>query len=127
MGICSFSFNYDYWCNSGKCIVAVINYISNDSFIGNQSLQNVEKCYPLQKNIWLRLTNEQVCYESPLYTNREFSMLMRYFVVNLAYVSMVNINHLCHYFIQISPGTWYFGLFNGIGPVRTQSKMVLSA
>ncbi|KAJ4955801.1 hypothetical protein NE237_012584 [Protea cynaroides] len=25
---------------------------------------------------------------------------------------------------QISPGVWYFGLFNGIGPVRTQSKMI---
>ncbi|XP_022870708.1 uncharacterized protein LOC111389941 isoform X3 [Olea europaea var. sylvestris] len=25
---------------------------------------------------------------------------------------------------QISPGTWYFGLFNGIGPIRTQSKMI---
>ncbi|KAL0379494.1 UNVERIFIED_CONTAM: hypothetical protein Sangu_0013700 [Sesamum angustifolium] len=37
----------------------------------------------MQKNIWLRLTNE-----------------------------------------QISPGTWYFGLFNGIGPMRTRSKMI---
>lgn len=26
--------------------------------------------------------------------------------------------------IQIPPGVWYFGLFNGIGPTRTQSKMV---
>ena len=26
--------------------------------------------------------------------------------------------------IQITPGMWFFGLFNGIGPVRTQSKMV---
>ncbi|KAM1053196.1 hypothetical protein ACFX2I_000667 [Malus domestica] len=25
---------------------------------------------------------------------------------------------------QISPGVWYFGLFNGIGPTRTQSKMI---
>ncbi|KAG9132534.1 hypothetical protein Leryth_008451 [Lithospermum erythrorhizon] len=25
---------------------------------------------------------------------------------------------------QISPGVWYFGLFNGIGPMRTQSKMI---
>ncbi|KAI3444514.1 hypothetical protein Pfo_001179 [Paulownia fortunei] len=61
----------------------VIDYISNGSFVGTQSLQNVEKCYPMQKNIWLRVTNE-----------------------------------------QISPGTWYFGLFNGIGPIRTQSKMI---
>ncbi|KAL8499938.1 hypothetical protein ACS0TY_019805 [Phlomoides rotata] len=63
--------------------ITVTDYISNDSFIGTQSLQNVEKCYPVQKSIWLQLTNE-----------------------------------------QISPGTWYFGLFNGIGPVRTQSKMI---
>lgn len=26
--------------------------------------------------------------------------------------------------VQISPGVWYVGLFNGIGPTRTQSKMV---
>lgn len=26
--------------------------------------------------------------------------------------------------VQISPGVWYLGLFNGIGPTRTQSKMV---
>ncbi|XP_042477082.1 uncharacterized protein LOC122058456 [Macadamia integrifolia] len=25
---------------------------------------------------------------------------------------------------QISPGVWYFGLFNGNGPTRTQSKMI---
>ncbi|XP_057511462.1 uncharacterized protein LOC130793676 [Actinidia eriantha] len=25
---------------------------------------------------------------------------------------------------QISPGVWYWGLFNGIGPTRTQSKMI---
>ncbi|XP_027772060.1 uncharacterized protein LOC107002631 isoform X2 [Solanum pennellii] len=25
---------------------------------------------------------------------------------------------------QIRPGIWYFGLFNGIGPLRTQSKMI---
>ncbi|XP_038709119.1 uncharacterized protein LOC120003999 [Tripterygium wilfordii] len=25
---------------------------------------------------------------------------------------------------QISPGVWYLGLFNGIGPTRTQSKMI---
>ncbi|KAL0426031.1 UNVERIFIED_CONTAM: hypothetical protein Sradi_1137900 [Sesamum radiatum] len=61
----------------------VKDHISNASFFGPQSLQNVEKCYPMQKNIWLRLTNE-----------------------------------------QISPGTWYFGLFNGIGPMRTRSKMI---
>ncbi|KAL3622148.1 hypothetical protein CASFOL_033559 [Castilleja foliolosa] len=59
------------------------DHISSDSFVGTQNLQNVEKCYPMQKNISLRVTNE-----------------------------------------QISPGTWYFGLFNGIGPTRTQSKMV---
>ncbi|XP_042457064.1 uncharacterized protein LOC122041448 [Zingiber officinale] len=25
---------------------------------------------------------------------------------------------------QISPGIWYFGFFNGLGPARTQSKMI---
>ncbi|XP_012843949.1 PREDICTED: uncharacterized protein LOC105963998 [Erythranthe guttata] len=61
----------------------VIDRVSNGSFIGTQSLQNVDKCYPMQSNISLRLTNE-----------------------------------------QISPGTWYLGLFNGIGSIRTQSKMI---
>ncbi|PWA53434.1 transmembrane protein-related protein [Artemisia annua] len=48
-----------------------------------EGLQFTEKCYPMQKNILIRLTNE-----------------------------------------QISPGVWYFGLFNGIGSARTQSKMI---
>ncbi|EPS65174.1 hypothetical protein M569_09604, partial [Genlisea aurea] len=61
----------------------VPEYISNGSFLSSKSLQNAEKCYPLQKSIFLRLTNE-----------------------------------------QISSGTWYFGIFNGIGAVRTQSKMI---
>ncbi|GFP91494.1 hypothetical protein PHJA_001293400 [Phtheirospermum japonicum] len=61
----------------------VRDHISSESFMGTQSLQKFEKCYPMQKNISLRVTNE-----------------------------------------QISPGTWYFGLFNGIGPTRTQSKMI---
>ncbi|KAK4268816.1 hypothetical protein QN277_022052 [Acacia crassicarpa] len=44
----------------------------------------VEQCFPMQKHITLRLTNE-----------------------------------------QISPGVWYIGLFNGVGPARTQSKMII--
>ncbi|KAL8229767.1 hypothetical protein R6Q57_014667 [Mikania cordata] len=48
-----------------------------------EDLQFSEKCYPMQKNILIKLTNE-----------------------------------------QISPGVWYFGLFNGIGSSRTQSKMI---
>ncbi|KAL6494003.1 hypothetical protein OROGR_031912 [Orobanche gracilis] len=61
----------------------MVDQISIDSFVGIQSLQNMEKCYPMLKNISLRVTSE-----------------------------------------QISPGVWYFGLFNGIGPTRTQSKMI---
>ncbi|KAI9110160.1 hypothetical protein K1719_019201 [Acacia pycnantha] len=45
---------------------------------------DVEQCFPMQKNISLKLTNE-----------------------------------------QISPGTWYIGLFNGIGATSTQSKMIV--
>ncbi|KAL6496799.1 hypothetical protein OROHE_027281 [Orobanche hederae] len=63
--------------------LVMVDQISNDSFVGTQSPQNIEKCYPMQKNILLRVTSE-----------------------------------------QISPGVWYFGLFNGIGPTRTQSKMI---
>lgn len=54
--------------------------LSNGSF---GSAQNMEQCYPMQKNIVMKLTNE-----------------------------------------QISPGVYYFGLFNGVGPARTQSKMI---
>ncbi|XP_076890622.1 uncharacterized protein LOC143541773 isoform X1 [Bidens hawaiensis] len=60
----------------------VLGPISNES-LGTQSLQFAQKCYPMQKNILLRLTNE-----------------------------------------QISPGIWYFGLFNGIGSTSIQSKMI---
>ncbi|XP_010255280.1 PREDICTED: uncharacterized protein LOC104596010 isoform X2 [Nelumbo nucifera] len=57
---------------------------SNGSVGGLQNLSNVEHCHLLQKNMMVKLTNE-----------------------------------------QISPGVWYVGLFNGIGPVRTQSKMII--
>ncbi|KAK4593780.1 hypothetical protein RGQ29_017752 [Quercus rubra] len=58
--------------------------ISNYSFGVIQAFPNVEQCFPMQKNITMKLTNE-----------------------------------------QISPGAWYFGLFNGIGRTRTQSKMIV--
>ncbi|KAI3719465.1 hypothetical protein L6452_20364 [Arctium lappa] len=60
----------------------VLDPISNES-LAIEGLQFAEKCYPMQKNVLIRLTNE-----------------------------------------QISPGVWYFGLFNGIGSTRTQSKMI---
>ncbi|KAF5464317.1 hypothetical protein F2P56_014401 [Juglans regia] len=63
---------------------SVLFPLSNGSFGGIQALQNVEQCFTMQKNITMKLTNE-----------------------------------------QISPGAWYFGLFNGIGPTRTQSKMIV--
>ncbi|CAK7348855.1 unnamed protein product [Dovyalis caffra] len=56
---------------------------SNGSFQKILGPQNV-LCYPMQRNITVTLTNE-----------------------------------------QISPGAWYLGLFNGIGPTRTQSKMII--
>nr|GMD62331.1 Transmembrane protein like [Ipomoea batatas] len=59
----------------------VLDYVSNGSFV--QDLQLVEKCYPMQSTIFLKLTNE-----------------------------------------QIPSGVWYIGLFNGVGPMRTQSKMI---
>ncbi|XP_076933575.1 uncharacterized protein LOC143599526 [Bidens hawaiensis] len=60
----------------------VLEPISNGS-LAMGGLQFSEKCYPMQKNVTIKLTNE-----------------------------------------QISPGVWYFGLFNGIGSARTQSKMI---
>ncbi|GAV79466.1 DUF3522 domain-containing protein [Cephalotus follicularis] len=63
----------------------VLGTLSNGSFEGIEGLQNVQ-CYPMQRNITMKLTNE-----------------------------------------QISPGIWYVGLFNGIGPTRSQSKMIVRA
>ncbi|MBA0736975.1 hypothetical protein Gogos_010459, partial [Gossypium gossypioides] len=57
--------------------------LSNSSFEGTQVLQNSEQCYPVSRNMTMKLTNE-----------------------------------------QISARVLYFGLFNGVGPTRTQSKMV---
>ncbi|KAF2315284.1 hypothetical protein GH714_038701 [Hevea brasiliensis] len=63
--------------------VDLVSPISNASFEALTGSQNVQ-CYPMQKNIKVELTNE-----------------------------------------QISPGVWYLGLFNGIGPTRSQSKMII--
>ncbi|TXG62909.1 hypothetical protein EZV62_009903 [Acer yangbiense] len=62
----------------------VLGSLSNLSSEEFKDIQNVEKCYPMQKNITVKLTNE-----------------------------------------QISSGVWYLGLFNGLGAIRTQSKMIL--
>ncbi|CAH9093128.1 unnamed protein product [Cuscuta epithymum] len=59
----------------------VLNFASNRSFV--QDLELVEKCYPIQKTISFKLTNE-----------------------------------------QMPSGLWYIGLFYGVGPMRTQSKMI---
>ncbi|XP_059651373.1 uncharacterized protein LOC132298983 [Cornus florida] len=61
----------------------VLGPLSNVSSGGMQGLQNAEACYLMQKNISVKLTNE-----------------------------------------QIAPGIWYLGLFNGVGPTRTRSKMI---
>ncbi|KAG5538344.1 hypothetical protein RHGRI_019062 [Rhododendron griersonianum] len=61
----------------------VLEAISNAPFADIRGLQNAELCYPMQQNMSVIVTNE-----------------------------------------QISPGVWYWGLFNGIGPTRTQSKMI---
>lgn len=58
--------------------------LQNGSFDGISDLQNTELCYPMQKNITIVLTSEQV-----------------------------------------SPGVMFFGLFNGVGDTRTQSKMIV--
>ncbi|KAL5863454.1 hypothetical protein ACOSQ3_000968 [Xanthoceras sorbifolium] len=62
----------------------VLGSFSNGSSEEFKDIQNEEKCYPMQKNILVKLTNE-----------------------------------------QISSGVWYLGLFNGLGAVRTQSKMIM--
>ncbi|GKU96771.1 hypothetical protein SLEP1_g9966 [Rubroshorea leprosula] len=65
---------------------SALGALQNGSFEGPLDLQNTEQCYPMQKNITIMLTSE-----------------------------------------QISPGIWYFGLFNGVGATRTQSKMIVRA
>ncbi|KAL2330264.1 hypothetical protein Fmac_017845 [Flemingia macrophylla] len=61
-----------------------LNTSLKDSAISGVNGLDVEQCFPMQKNITMKLTNN-----------------------------------------QISPGVWYIGLFNGIGPTRTQSKMII--
>ncbi|KAJ6400610.1 hypothetical protein OIU84_016120 [Salix udensis] len=63
--------------------VIELGSFSNGSFQQIQNPQDVQ-CYPMQRNITVTLTNE-----------------------------------------QIYPGVWYLGLFNGIGPTRSQSKMII--
>ncbi|KAK8997811.1 hypothetical protein V6N11_012348 [Hibiscus sabdariffa] len=58
--------------------------LSNGTFEGTQVLQNSDKCYPVPRNVTMKLTND-----------------------------------------QISARVLYFGLFNGVGPTRTQSKMIV--
>ncbi|KAK8583342.1 hypothetical protein V6N13_022048 [Hibiscus sabdariffa] len=58
--------------------------LSNSTFEGTQVLQNSEQCYPVPRNVTMKLTND-----------------------------------------QISARVLYFGLFNGVGPTRTQSKMIV--
>ncbi|XP_020219034.1 uncharacterized protein LOC109802198 isoform X1 [Cajanus cajan] len=61
-----------------------LNTSLKDSAVSGINGLDVEQCFPMQKNITMKLTNN-----------------------------------------QISPGVWYIGLFNGIGPTRTQSKMII--
>lgn len=42
--------------------VAELVALSNSSFEGTQVLQNSEQCYPVPRNMTMKLTNEQVCY-----------------------------------------------------------------
>lgn len=61
-----------------------LNITLKDSAVSGINGLDVEQCFPMQKNITVKLTNN-----------------------------------------QISPGVWFVGLFNGIGPTRTQSKMIV--
>ncbi|XP_045794432.1 uncharacterized protein LOC123889235 [Trifolium pratense] len=61
-----------------------LNITLKDSAVSGINGLDVEQCFPMQKNITMKLTNN-----------------------------------------QISPGVWFIGLFNGIGPTRTQSKMII--
>ncbi|GAY51476.1 hypothetical protein CUMW_134460, partial [Citrus unshiu] len=67
-----------------NAFVKVLGSFSNGSSNELEDIQNEEQCYPMQKNISVKLTNE-----------------------------------------QISPGAWYLGFFNGVGAIRTQSKMII--
>ncbi|XP_074263343.1 uncharacterized protein LOC141586110 isoform X2 [Silene latifolia] len=60
-----------------------LSYFSNETVRTIEGREDAERCYPLQKQIFLKLTNE-----------------------------------------QITPGVWFVGVFNGVGAMRTQAKMV---
>jgi hypothetical protein len=40
---------------------------------------------------------------------------------------LLSFSHVTLWFVQIFPGVWYIGYFHGLGPARTQSKMVCFA
>lgn len=92
------------------CVFPVLNHLSNGSSGEIQNLQNIEQCYPLQKRMKFKLTSQQVV---------AFTVLGLFFCYKLASFSNTKKNSM-----QITPGVYYIGLFNGIGPIRTQSKMV---
>lgn len=48
-------------------LVAALVALSNGSFEGIQVLQNTEQCYPVPRNMTMKLTNEQVCYHYQMY------------------------------------------------------------
>ncbi|PNY07373.1 transmembrane protein, partial [Trifolium pratense] len=94
-----------------------LNITLKDSAVSGINGLDVEQCFPMQKNITMKLTNNQR-YNAITYQNLDKSLLFRY-MFSTKCCQMVAI------VTQISPGVWFIGLFNGIGPTRTQSKMII--
>ncbi|MQL77459.1 hypothetical protein Taro_009871 [Colocasia esculenta] len=98
------------FCETVECFfLAALSFTFNGSLEGVRSLQNVNWCLPFQKNTTVTLTNEQLS-STPLKFDLHIPFLLCQLTQNA---------------VQISPGVWYVGFFNGLGPERTQSKMII--
>ena len=106
--------------------MAVLFPVFNSSFEGIQALHSSEQCYPMRKNFTISLTNEQVYLRCFVYDNAFIIWIFDLFEFRFAlhFYFLIPRTLTQKLLVQISPGVWYFGLFNGIGATRTQSKMV---
>jgi hypothetical protein len=74
--------------------------LSNGSFGGIQALQNVEQCFPMQKNITMKLTNEQV------------NLKISYFIIPFFLFAKIRSFHSICFLINLTETESWFFLLN---------------
>lgn len=85
-------------------LFAVLGSLLNQSVERIQGLQNVEQCFPMQKNITIRLTNEQVYYmlSSHCIFHLNCRFLFNKSIAALSFVTALYFSHILHGFSNIS-------------------------